>query len=56
MVDVCRKYSLDQLVQLEDEDMDKLLLYYRDGKVPPFNVIRTEELVYEFDGSFGFHC
>ena len=53
---MCRKYSLDQLVQLEDEDMDKLLLYYRDGKVPPFNVIRTDELVYEFDGSFGFHC
>jgi len=56
MIDVCKKYSLDQLVQLEDEDMDTLLLYYRDGKVPPYNAIKTEQLVYEFDGSFGFAC
>ena len=53
---MCETYSLDELVRLNDEDMDRLLLYYRDGIVPPFGRLHDEEPIYEFDGSFGWHC
>jgi Sirohaem biosynthesis protein C-terminal len=56
MSEVCEKYSLDQLVRLTPEDMDRLLSYYGNGLVPPFWMIHEEKSVWEFDGSFGWHC
>lgn len=56
MVDVCEKYSLDQLVGLSPEDMDRLLAYYADGTVPSYELIHGEGPIYQFDGSFGWHC
>jgi len=55
MVDVCQKYSLEELVRLNDADMARLLAYYKDGVVPPYSEIR-DDVVYTFDGSFGWHC
>jgi hypothetical protein len=53
---VCEKYSLDQLVGLSSEDMDRLLAYYGDGTVPSYELIYGEGPIYQFDGSFGWHC
>jgi len=55
MIGVCEKYSLDELVRLNDEDMNRLLKHYKEGIVPPYTEIRKAS-VYEFDGSFGWHC
>ena len=55
MIAVCQKYSLEELVRLDDKDMVRLLEYYKDGVVPPYNEIR-DEAAYIFDGSFGWHC
>ena len=30
---------LDELVRLDDEDMNRLLLYYKEGNVPPYGEI-----------------
>jgi precorrin-2 dehydrogenase / sirohydrochlorin ferrochelatase len=56
MIDICQKYSLDELILLDDEDMDRLLFHYRDGAVPPYWKIHNKGVPYEFDGSFGWHC
>jgi Sirohaem biosynthesis protein C-terminal len=56
MIGVCQKYSLDQLVKLNDADMDRLLLHYKEGTVPDFTQVHPEENVSVFDGSFGWHC
>ena len=56
MIRVCKQYTLDELVKLNDEDMDRLLSHYEDGTVPLYTEIRNEEPAYEFDGSFGWHC
>jgi hypothetical protein len=56
MIGVCQKYSLDQLVRLNDADMDRLLQYYKAGTVPSFVDVHPENGLYEFDGSFGWHC
>jgi len=56
MIDVCKKYTLDELVRLNDEDMNRLLSHYKEGTVPPYGEIHKEEPAYVFDGSFGWHC
>jgi precorrin-2 dehydrogenase/sirohydrochlorin ferrochelatase len=56
MIGVCEKYTLDELVQLDDDDMDRLLVHYMDGSVPAYEEIRPHEPTYDFDGSFGWHC
>ena len=56
MVDVCEKYTLDQLVGLTSEDMDRLLGYYMEGIVPTYDLIHGGGPVYLFDGSLGWHC
>jgi len=55
MIQVCQKYTLEELVRLEETDMARLLEYYKEGVVPPYNEIHGEA-VYTFDGSFGWHC
>lgn len=56
MSKVCESWSLDDLVIMEEEDMEKLLGFYPPGEVPSLNSIRLghdfEE--YAFDGSFGW--
>ncbi len=56
MIGVCQKYSLDQLVKMNDADMDRLLLHYEEGTVPDFTEVHPEKSVFVFDGSFGWHC
>jgi len=56
MIGVCERYTLDELVQLDDDDMDRLLVHYMDGSVPAYEEIRPHEPTYDFDGSFGWHC
>ena len=52
---MCKKYSLDELVSLNEDDMNRLLQHYKDGTVPSFGIVH-EEIGYIFDGSFGWHC
>ena len=55
MIDVCERYTLDELVSLDEEDMNRLLQWYKDGIVPPYGIVRGQ-VAYTFDGSFGWHC
>ena len=55
MIDVCEQFTLDELVSLDDGDMDRLLQHYKEGRVPPYGVVRRKT-AYTFDGSFGWHC
>lgn len=41
MSGVCESWSLEELVQMGNEDMDRLLTHYESGKIPPFGDIRT---------------
>ncbi|KAI4245206.1 MAG: hypothetical protein L6R40_002563 [Gallowayella cf. fulva] len=53
---VCESWSLDDLVSMQEEDMEKLLGFYTAGEVPEFERIRLEDDFdkYAFDGSFGW--
>ena len=60
MSKVSDKYSWDEMCELTDKDMDFLLRYYAENKVPSFSELRIargepdpRELDL-FDGSFGF--
>ena len=56
MSKVCESWSLDDLVVMEEEDMEKLLGFYPPGEVPSLERIRLghELEEYAFDGSFGW--
>ncbi|KAI9839095.1 MAG: Bifunctional dehydrogenase and ferrochelatase [Sclerophora amabilis] len=56
MSKVCESWSLEDLVEMEDEDMERLLGFYKSGDVPDFEQVRIGEEpgVVEFDGSFGW--
>ncbi|KIW02687.1 uncharacterized protein PV09_06124 [Verruconis gallopava] len=56
MSKVCEKWSLDDLCAMTDDDMEKLLEYYKPGTVPRLDQLRIDEesVVYTFDGSFGW--
>ncbi|KAL8912097.1 MAG: hypothetical protein Q9171_002813 [Xanthocarpia ochracea] len=56
MSKVCEAWSLDDLVIMEEEDMEKLLGYYKPGEVPSLETIRLggDFEDYAFDGSFGW--
>ena len=53
---VCEEWSLEELVEMDEEDMDRLLGFYKPNTVPTFEEVRlgdeAEELA--FDGSFGW--
>jgi precorrin-2 dehydrogenase/sirohydrochlorin ferrochelatase len=53
---VCEKWSLEELVEMEERDMEELLKFYASNAVPTFEEIRLrkEPGVAEFDGSFGW--
>lgn len=56
MSKVCESWSLDDLVVMEEEDMEKLLGFYSPGEVPSLESIRLGDdfQEYAFDGSFGW--
>lgn len=41
MSGVCESWSLDELVQMTDQDMDGLLKHYSSGKVPTVQEVRN---------------
>lgn len=56
---VCEQWSLEELVEMDEEDMKRLLAYYKPDEVPTFEDIRLgegrkDDVVWEFDGSFGW--
>lgn len=53
MSKVCVKWSLEDLCDLEEEDMEILLQSYAPDKVPSLNEVRGP---WEFDGSYGWAC
>ena len=56
MSKVCDEWSLEDLLEMEEEDMDALLRFYEPGTVPTFEEIRLRDRQEEFafDGSFGW--
>jgi precorrin-2 dehydrogenase/sirohydrochlorin ferrochelatase len=60
MTKVSDAYSWEEMSQLTEDDMDVLLRYYPENKVPTFDEIRVAQGFPEqqrldlFDGSFGF--
>ena len=53
---VCEEWSLEDLVEMDEEDMDRLLGFYKPGTVPQFEEVRLGNQAdeYVFDGSFGW--
>jgi len=56
MSKVCVQWSLEDLCEMEERDMEVLLQSYGPDVVPSFEQVRLEEKpgIYEFDGSFGW--
>lgn len=56
MSKVCESWSLEDLVEMDEQDMERLLGFYKPGTVPSFEEIRIgdESGVWKFDGSFGW--
>ena len=56
MSKVCESWSLEDLVEMDENDMEKLLGFYKPGDVPSLDYIRlgNDLKPYEFDGSFGW--
>jgi precorrin-2 dehydrogenase/sirohydrochlorin ferrochelatase len=56
MIKVCDAWSLENLVDMTEADMDELLRYYKPFTVPSLEQIRLGEEpgVFGFDGSFGW--
>ncbi len=56
MSKVCESWSLADLVEMDEEDMEALLGFYNPGTVPSLQKIRYGEEGDEigFDGSFGW--
>ena len=53
---VCEEWDLKDLVEMDEEDMDRLLGFYKPGTVPKFEEVRLGNQADEFifDGSFGW--
>ena len=53
---VCEEWSLEDLVEMDEGDMDRLLGFYKPGTVPKFEEVRlgNEADEFGFDGSFGW--
>lgn len=56
MSKVCESWSLEELTEMEEDDMEALLGFYKPGTVPTFEQIRLGDELNEFafDGSFGW--
>lgn len=59
MSQVCVRWSLEDLCEMEEADMDILLRAYGSGTVPSLAQIRgkeDEDGAWRFDGSYGWAC
>lgn len=54
MSKVCETWSLEDLCEMDEEDMEALVSYYKLGTVPSFYEVRLGEPYGAFDGSFGW--
>lgn len=56
---VCEQWSLDDIVEMKEEDMERLLGFYKPNTVPSFDDVRWQRMEEEgaigFDGSFGWY-
>ncbi|OJD25115.1 hypothetical protein ACJ73_03516 [Blastomyces percursus] len=55
---ICEMWSLEELVEMDEDDIETLLGYYPADKVPTFEQVRLGEKagLTAFDGSMGFSC
>jgi len=53
MIRVCEGWTLDDLTEMEEGDMEELVKSFQDERVPSLNDVRGRP-IWEFDGSFGF--
>ena len=58
MSKVCVEWSLEDLCEMNETDMEELLRSYAPNEVPNFEQVRLKEQPgqYDFDGSFGWAC
>lgn len=58
MSKVCVQWSLEDMCEMEEADMDELLKSYAPDIVPSLQQLRSGEEPgqYQFDGSFGWAC
>lgn len=56
MSKVCETWSLEQLVEMDEETMDNLLGFYEPGTIPKYDEVHegAEAGMPAFDGSFGW--
>ena len=56
MSKVCETWSLEDLVEMSDADMEKLLGFYDNDEVPAYKDIHDfgDDDTFAFDGSFGW--
>ncbi|KAI9819329.1 MAG: Bifunctional dehydrogenase and ferrochelatase [Thelocarpon impressellum] len=56
MSKVCESWSLDDLCEMDEDDMDRLLGFYKSGDIPTFDSVRVGDELGRpaFDGSFGW--
>lgn len=54
MSKVCETWSLEDLCEMDEDDMEALLGYYKPGTIPKLQELRTGETPTVFDGSFGW--
>jgi precorrin-2 dehydrogenase/sirohydrochlorin ferrochelatase len=54
MSKVCETWSLEDLCEMDEEDMEVLLGFYKLGNVPSYQEVRLSEPDGAFDGSFGW--
>ncbi|PVI01913.1 siroheme synthase [Periconia macrospinosa] len=52
MSKVCEQWTLDELCDMTEEDMEMLLEYYSPGLVPSFETVRLQEPDGAYDGPF----
>lgn len=52
MSKVCEQWSLDELCEMTEEDMDTLLGFYKPGNVPSLESVRLNEPDGAYDGPF----
>ncbi|EAS34443.3 siroheme synthase domain-containing protein [Coccidioides immitis RS] len=55
---ICETWSLEELVEMDESDMDSLLAFYAQNTVPTFEQVRLkeEDNIATFDGSMGWSC
>ena len=52
MSKVCEQWSLDELCDMTEEDMDTLLGFYKPGTVPSLQTVRLTGTGGAYDGPF----